>query len=180
MSKAALSPSQGHDLYETDLYLWTQDQAALLRTGGRQAGGQQAGDQQASDRQASDRHRIDWYHLAEEIESLGGSQKSEIRNRLAVLLQHLLKWEFQPDHRKYGWRASMVEQRLQIEGLLDVSPSLRAWPERVLAKAYHLARVRAASETGLAEQTFPQACPYTLAQILDDSFYPGPLEPRFT
>jgi hypothetical protein len=160
MSKAALSPSQGHELYETDLYLWTQDQAALLRAGRRQD--------------------VDWHHLAEEIESLGGSQKSEIRNRLAVLLQHLLKWEFQPEHRKYGWRAAIVEQRLQIDGLLEVSPSLRAWPETVLTKAYQLGRVRAASETGAAEQTFPSSCPYTLAQILDDGFYPGPLDPRFT
>ena len=160
MSKAALSPSQGHELYETDLYLWTQDQAALLRAGRRQD--------------------VDWHHLAEEIESSGGSQKSEIRNRLAVLLQHLLKWEFQPEHRKYGWRASIVEQRLQIDGLLEVSPSLRAWPETVLTKAYQLGRVRAASETGLAEQTFPSSCPHTLAQILDDGFYPGALDPRVT
>ncbi|KQO73487.1 DUF29 domain-containing protein [Methylobacterium sp. Leaf89] len=160
MSKAALSPSQGHELYETDLYSWTQDQAALLRAGRRQD--------------------IDWHHIAEEIESLGGSQKSEIRARLAVLLQHLLKWELQPEQRKYGWRASIVEQRLQIEGLLEVSPSLRAWPETVLSKAYQLGRVRAASEAGLAEQTFPSPCPYTLAQIRDDDFYPGPIEPRFT
>ncbi|KQQ24839.1 hypothetical protein ASF58_15395 [Methylobacterium sp. Leaf125] len=118
LSKAAASPSQGHDLSETDLYLWAQDQAALLR--------------------AKRRQDIDWHHLAEEM------------------------------------------QRLQIEGLLDVGPSLRAWPETVLSKACHLGRVRAADESGLAEQTFPPACPYTLAQVLDDSVYPGALEPRFT
>lgn len=160
MSKAAVSPPVSQDLYETDLYLWTQTQAALLRAGRRQD--------------------IDWHHLAEEIESLGGSQKSEIRNRLAVLWQHLLKWEFQPQKRKYGWRASIVEQRLQIEGLLEVSPSLKSWPEAALAKAYRLGRVRAAGETGLAESVFPAACPYSLAQVLDDRFYPGPSEPAVT
>ncbi|KQT89062.1 DUF29 domain-containing protein [Methylobacterium sp. Leaf466] len=162
MSKAALSPPPGRTppeqaLYEADLYLWTQAQAALLRAGQRQA--------------------IDWHHLAEEIESLGGSQKSEIRNRLAVLLQHLLKWEFQPQKRKYGWRVSIVEQRLQIEGLIDVSPSLGSWPEAVLDKAYRLGHVRAAGETGMAERLFPATCPYTLAQVLDEDFYPGPAEP---
>lgn len=158
MSKVALRPPAGHDLYETDLYLWTQAQAALLRGGRRQ--------------------EIDWHPLAAEIESVGGSQKSEIRNRLAVLLQHLLKWEFQPEQRRYGWRASIVEQRLQIDGLIDVSPSLRAWPEAVLARSYRLARVRAADETGLPESTFPEACPYPLALILDEGFHPGPVTPE--
>lgn len=159
MSNAALSSPPGHDLYETDLYLWTQTQAALLRAGRWQ--------------------EVDLHQLAEEIESVGGSQKSEIRNRLAILIQHLLKWELQPQKRKYGWRTSIVEQRLQIEGLLDVSPSLKAWPGEVLAKAYRLARVRAAAETGLGERSFPEACPYGLDQIMDDGFYPGPVEPEF-
>ncbi|TXM67784.1 DUF29 domain-containing protein [Methylobacterium sp. WL69] len=165
MSKVALSPPPGRtlpepDLYDTDLYLWTQAQAALLRTGRRRD--------------------IDWHHLAEEIESVGGSQKSEIRNRLAILLQHLLKWEFQPEKRKYGWRASIVEQRLQIDGLVDVSPSLKSWPDAVLPKTYRLARVRVADETGLSEGTFPENCPYAMAQILDEGFCPGPMAPDVT
>jgi len=162
MSKAAVHPPPdrvlpARTLYETDLYLWTQAQAALLRSG-------RPGD-------------IDWHHLAEEIESVGGSQKAEIRSRLAILLQHLLKWEFQPEKRKYGWRASIVEQRLQIDGLMDISPSLRSWPEAVLAKSYRLARTRAADETGLPEGRFPESCPYALALILDEGFYPGPPGP---
>lgn len=156
MSDAALSPPPGQDSYETDLYLWTRAQAELLRAGRR--------------------GEIDLHHLAEEIESVGGSQKSEIRNRLAILLQHLLKWEFQPGSRKYGWRASIVEQRLQIDGLIELSPSLRAFPGLVLTKSYRLARVRAADETGLGERAFPETCPYALKQILDEQFYPGPAE----
>jgi hypothetical protein len=35
---------------------------------------------------------LDWDNLAEEIESLGRSQRSEIRSRLVVILLHLLKW----------------------------------------------------------------------------------------
>lgn len=158
MSKASLSPPPEHSSYEMDLYLWTQEQAALLRAGRR--------------------YDIDLHHLAEEIDSVGGSQKSEIRSRLAILLQHLLKWEFQPKKRKYGWRSSIVEQRLQIAGLLDLSPSLRAWPEAALAKAYVLARVRAAEETGLDERSFPEDCPYSLEQVMKDGFYPGPMESK--
>ncbi|MGX7705141.1 DUF29 domain-containing protein [Methylobacterium sp. Gmos1] len=146
-----------HVSHETDYFLWTQAQAALIR----------AGRWSALDREA----------LAEEIADLGGSQKSEIRSRLTVLLHHLLKWEHQPQQRMYRWRATIVEQRVSLDDLVTMSPSLRAWPAEVLGKAYRLARVRTADETGLPERSFPPDCPYTLAQILDERFYPGPEEP---
>lgn len=155
MTRTARSAQKG-DLYTADLCLWTEEQAALLR--------------------ARRWAELDSANIAEEIESLGGSQKSEIRSRLAVLLMHLLKWEFQPEKRKYGWRATIIEQRLQIDGLIDLSPSLRSWPGAVLDKAYRLAIGAAAGETGLPETTFPNTCLYSLAQILDLGFYPGPQE----
>jgi hypothetical protein len=135
----------------------TQAQAALIRAGHRAA----------LDREA----------LAEEIADLGGSRKSEIGSRPTVLLHHLLEWEFQPQLRQYGWRATIVEQRVSLDDLVTMSPSLRAWPADVVGKAYRLARVSAAEEMGLPERTFPPDCPYTLAQILDERFYPGPKEP---
>lgn len=52
-------------LYERDFYAWTQDQAAKLR--GRT------------------HNDIDWDNTAEEVESLGRSDKREIENRLATL-----------------------------------------------------------------------------------------------
>ncbi|WP_288582880.1 DUF29 domain-containing protein [uncultured Methylobacterium sp.] len=154
--KAGVSPETNVSP-ETDYFLWTQGQAALIR----------AGRWAALDREA----------LAEEIADLGGSQKSEIRSRLTVLLHHLLEWEFQPQRRKYGWRATIVEQRVSLDDVVTMSPSLRAWPAEVLDKAYRLARVRAADETGLPNRSFPPDCPYTLSQILDERFYPGPDEP---
>ncbi|MCJ2060391.1 DUF29 domain-containing protein [Methylobacterium sp. J-048] len=155
MAKAALKTPES-DLYGTDLYLWSEQQSALLRAGRWS--------------------EIDELNVAEEIESLGGSQKSEIRSRLAVLILHLLKWEFQPEKRKYGWRTTIVEQRIRIDGLLDTSPSLRSWPDHVLQSAYRLAALGASSETRLPEKTFPKTCPYTVKQILDLAFYPGPPE----
>ncbi|GJE60497.1 DUF29 domain-containing protein [Methylobacterium trifolii] len=153
MPKLARMPPPAESPYGTDLYLWAEAQAALLRAGRRQ--------------------EIDVANLAEEIASVGASQKSEIRSRLAVLIAHLLKWEYQPEKRKYGWRATLMEQRLQIEGLIEVSPSLKPWPEAVLGKAYRLARVRAADDTGLPDGAFPADCPYAIGQILDASYYPG-------
>ena len=153
MSKPVPVRADAADLYETDLCLWTERQAALLRAGRWL--------------------EVDAVHLAEEIECVGGSQKSEIRNRLVVLLLHLLKWEFQPEKRKYGWRVSIIEQRLQIAGLIEVSPSLRTWPDPVLGTAYRQAIVGAVGEIGLPEKTFPPTCPYGMPDILDMGFYPG-------
>src|SRR5687768_8091981 len=90
--------------YAEDFFAWSKEQANLLKT--------------------RSRARLDWDNLAEEIESLGKSQRSEIRNRLVVLLVHLLKWQYQPAKRKVGWKASLAEARNQINEELLESPSL--------------------------------------------------------
>jgi len=58
-------------LYEADFYAWANQQAALLRSGKLSA--------------------ADIAHIAEEIESIGKSEKRELVSRLTVLLLHLLK-----------------------------------------------------------------------------------------
>jgi len=140
-------------LYERDFYAWSEEQARSLKS--RSTGS------------------LDWNNLAEEIRSLGGSERSEIRSRLVVALHHLLKWQYKPEMRKIGWRASILEARSQLNERLAESPSLRSYPATVLDKQYEIARLRAADETDLPVSTFPARCPYTVAEILDESFYPG-------
>jgi hypothetical protein len=136
--------------YESDLYEWTKEQADALR------------------RRAS--NALDWDHMAEEIESLGTSQRSEIRARLKVLLVHLLNWRYQPELQCGSWRGSIREARDQIDDLLEDSPSLRAYPTECLAKAYARARMKALDETGLLR--LPEDCPWTIDEILADDFLP--------
>ena len=69
-------PDSGAALYDQDFYAWANEQAALLRAGKLSA--------------------ADIEHIAEEIESMGKTEKRELVNRLAVLMLHLLKWQFQP------------------------------------------------------------------------------------
>jgi hypothetical protein len=152
MNKHVLKPQLTP--YETDYAQWCAEQGALLRSGRVDA--------------------VDRENLAEEIESLGRSDKREIRSRLKELLLHLLKWHFQPGKRKGGWRASIVEQRDELKQLLEESPSLRDLPSLALARSYRVARAKAADETGLAEAKFPDDCPYSVDDILDDDFFPGP------
>jgi hypothetical protein len=141
------------NLYETDFYAWTQEQASLLRS------------QQWND--------IDLPNLIEEIESLGRQQRQELRNRLSVLLGHLLKWEYQPQHRSRSWLATLRIQRRDTLRLLEDNPSLKPYLNDALQAAYENAKDLAMGDTDLPEQTFPLDCPYSLAEVLNGDFYPG-------
>ncbi len=152
-SEIASDRSSALNLYEVDYHAWTQEQAQLLR-----------------DRQWQE---IDLPNLVEEIESLGKQQRQELRNRLSLLLGHLLKWQYQPQHRTRSWLATIRVQRLDIADLLEDNPSLKPYLEEALRKAYLKAIELAAGETNLPNRTFPKECPYSLAEISDSQFYPG-------
>ncbi len=138
--------------YETDFYAWTIEQARLLRGG--------------------DLSVIDAANIAEEIESMGRSDRRELQSRLVVLTMHLLKWRHQPGVRSRSWSATIEEQRLQIENLFAELPSLRPLAGGMLGPAYSIARARAIAETGLADETFPPTCPFLLDDLLSRSYLP--------
>jgi len=141
------------NLYETDFYAWIQEQAKLLRH------------QQWS--------KLDLPNLIEEIESLGKQQRAELRNRLKVLIGHLLKWEYQPERRSRSWLMTLRIQRRDTQELLEENPSLKPYLEEALQKVYESGRDLAVGETNLPLKTFPENCPYTLEEIFRDGFYPG-------
>jgi len=87
-------------------------------------------------------------------------------------LHHLLKWQYQPEHRSGSWSGSIREARKQISKQIKRNPSLQDYPQQVLADAYEIARIRASAETGLKEELFPENSPYSIEQILDESFWP--------
>lgn len=117
---------------------------------------------------------FDIEELVEEIEHLGGSEKREIRDRMQVLLAHLLKWEFQPDRRSNSWRATVTEQRSEIASVIRRNPSLKSSPETAIASVYKAAAMRASNETGLPLSHMPATCSYGVSDILDHQFWPGP------
>ena len=138
--------------YDEDFARWSAEQGALLRAG-RFA-------------------EVDLENVAEEIESLGRSDKRQIESRLKVLLVHLLKARFQPGKDKPGWKSTVREQRRGIAKLIKESPSLKSYPSAVLNDEYGYAREDAAEETGLDRKAFPETCPFTMGQILDIAYYP--------
>ncbi|HSO83574.1 DUF29 domain-containing protein [Thiocapsa sp.] len=139
--------------YDQDFYAWSREQASLLRSG-------QYG-------------RLDVMHLVEEIEDLGKRERRALESRLAVLLGHLLKWQYQPEYpSRKSWRATINTQRRAIAKLLDENPSLAARLDEIIRDAYPDAVDLAVAETPLDYDAFPVGCPWDQTQILG-TFLPG-------
>ncbi|MGH6920533.1 MAG: DUF29 domain-containing protein [Geminicoccaceae bacterium] len=151
MAKASVSETRGVR-YEEDLYAWSQEQAALLRA--RRA------------------ERLDWDHLAEEIEWMVGRDRRELKNRLRIILLHLLKWQGQPGRRGASWRKSLRTQRRHIKDLLQESPSLRRLVPELVRETFPDAVKDAADETGLPRERFPAGCPYAPDEVLAEDYLP--------
>lgn len=141
------------NIYETDFYAWTQQQAKLLKI--------KAWDE------------LDTAHLIEEIESLGRKERQELRNRLGILLGHLLKWHYQPQRCSNSWLATIREQRRRLQDLLLENPSLQPYLVETLECAYQDGVDLAVRETNLPYETFPPTCTYMLEQVLNAQFFPG-------
>jgi hypothetical protein len=139
-------------LYDCDFYAWTQEQAALLRSG--------------------QWDRLDIPNLVEEIETLGRQERRELVNRLGILVGHLLKWQFQPQQRSKSRIATIIEQRQEIQELIADNPSLKSYLVEAIEKAYQKGILLVAKETPLSLDDLPAQCPYTLDQVMDPNFYP--------
>jgi len=144
------------DLYECDFYRWATEQAAVMR----------------NKRFELEALGIDWVNVAEELDTLGRSEKRELRSRLGILLLHLLKWLHQPMHQGASWKRTIESQREAAGELLSDSPSLQHLLDQTMQAAYRDARRNAVVETGLSESVFPADCPWTVTQVLDSSFLP--------
>ena len=138
--------------YDNDFYGWLLEQASLLRAGKFA--------------------EVDIEHLVDEVESMGRSEKRGLVSCVAVLLQHLLKWEYQAQRRSRSWELSIAEQRRRIPKLIQESPSLKPALISIVEEAYDDARAFVAAETGLPLSVFPKECPWTLATALDVDFFP--------
>ena len=108
---------------------------------------------------------LDLANLAEYLDDMTRRDRREVESRLVVLMAHLLKWSYQPDHRSRSWRATVIEQRQQLHRRASRGV-LRNHAEEVLATVYPEAVELAAAETGIAAGGFPSACPYTLDQLV--------------
>ena len=139
------------NLYESDETAWLERMADLIHQGRLDV--------------------LDYPHLGEYLSDMARRDRREVESRLATLLAHVLKWLHQPENRSRSWRGTIVEQRQELARLV-ARGVLRNHAEAVLADLYAEAVERAAAATGLAQESFPAECPYSLDLLLAPDF-PG-------
>jgi len=141
--------------YENDVIAWANEQAQLLRSG-----------QLTS---------LDIEHIAEEIEDVGKSEQRELANRMAVLLAHLIKWEYQPMLHCASWESTIHAQRNSIDRRIHKTPSLKASlaDDDWWADAWGDAVVEVSKETGMNYRSFPDTCPWSAEKVLDRAYFPA-------
>ena len=146
--------------YDDDFFACTQHQAMVRRT------------------MAVTDNRFDRENLAEEIESLGRSDRDAVRGQIRRIIEHLLKLAYSPAQQpRFDWMASVAEARAALGD--KISATLRPDAETMLPKLYEDGRGRA--ELGLrshgeiqAADNLPAECPYTIEEILRRGWYAEP------
>lgn len=135
-------------LYDQDFFAWTQRQVELLKT--------------------QQWEQVDVENLIEEIDSLGKRERQELRNRLGVLLGHLLKWHYQSEARSKSWFYTIREQRRRIQEHLADNPSLKPYLAEAIERGYQDGLDLVGRETPLDPKQLPQSCPFSEVQIFEE------------
>jgi hypothetical protein len=135
MGKLATKTPPPNDLHDTDFFEWTQEQARLL------------GERRWND--------LDLENLIDEVESVGASEKREIRNRLKVLLAHFPKMEVPAE---VSWPELAKDdpgQREQLAAIMEASPSLADYRRVMIGSVYTGATLDAADDNGYGDRSVP-------------------------
>jgi hypothetical protein len=126
--------------YEEDFVAWLEDQARHARRGEIGA--------------------LDLENIAEELDGMARSDRREIRNRLIMLLAHLLKCLVQPHKRSSSWLGTIDEQRFQIAELLEDSPSFHNYPAQILDRYYPFCTTRCGTPNAAIRKRPPEKLPF--------------------
>jgi Domain of unknown function DUF29 len=137
-------------LYDRDFAEWARQNAELLRSGHTS--------------------EADLEHIAEEIEDMGKRERRSLHNRLVRLIEHLLKWEFQPERRGSSWQRTIIVQRCAAKRQLDENPSFGPALPQIVFQAYQDAVAILGAVIADSRIEFPEACSYSIDQLLDEQF----------
>jgi hypothetical protein len=151
--------AQVSELYDQDFFLWTREQAAALR------------------RAKDSNLPLDWENLAEEIESLGKSDRRELTSQIRRILRHLLKLAVSPAvEPRAGWSSTILDARTEIDDVLRDSPSLRREVDGLIAEQLPAAAELASADLSRhgeptdAVRARLQKGGFTAEQVLGDWF----------
>ena len=134
-------------LYERDYAKWAEEMAQKLQK-----------------KQFNEMSEIDIDSLVEEINDLSKRERDKLLSSIRLILQHLLRWDYQPQKRSRSWQITIQRERNNIEFCLEDSPSLKKYLcEEWVCKMYRIARLDAEKETGL---DLLQECSYSVQDVL--------------
>ena len=139
-------PSKPLARYEDDAHAWAMEQAEFLKAG-----------------RFAD---LDLINLADEVADVGHREYDKLESDLARIIQHLLKWDHQPDRRGVSWVNTVREHRRRVVRQLRRFPSLKNRRGEALEDAYERGRGDALIETGLPESTFQDANPFDWDEVM--------------
>lgn len=138
------------ELYDTDVFEWSQHQAALLR---RRAAGELVNEAE-----------LDWPNIAEEVESVGHSEVGAIESWLFQAFLHDLKAEAWPMVRDApSWRGEARGFRAQARR--RYRPSMR---DKLDVAGIYADALSALPDTmdQMPPLPVPEACPVTLDELM--------------
>jgi hypothetical protein len=146
------TPNQLQRLYEIDDYLWLEETIKLLK--------------------AKNLENLDLENLIEELESLGRNDLNKVRSLLRQIIIHILLleyWHDEYDRNHRHWQAEIIAFRDDLNNSLTTTLKNKLVQE--LDHIYNVALKVVVQKTGLASNLFPDHCPYSLEQLLDDNWY---------
>ena len=144
-----------HELYDKDFYRWALQNAHFLRQGGLE-----------------NTAKIDKINIAVRLEQLGMSEKRLLVTRLSDLLVSLLRWQVQTLMQSEIFKLQIETQRDEVDEVLQDNPSLMDLIDGILHHSYRRAYLAAMAITGFGEENYPEECPYSFEQIMDNDFFP--------
>ena len=147
------SPFQSNlkELYKIDDYLWLERTIELLKE--------------------KKLNELDIENLIEELEDLGRERKNKVESLLRQIIIHLLLLEYWSQEYQYNashWQAEITEFRFQINGIL--TKNLQSYLASKIELIYQNSVKYTQRKTNL--NIFPEKCPYTLEQLLDEDWFP--------
>ena len=142
--------AEARELYDTDILIWSEQQATLLR---RVAAGERVNSPE-----------LDWPNIIEEVESVGLNELHAVESLLLQALTHMLKTEaWQQPPAVPGWKAEARIFRLQARRRF--SPSMRQRIDLAGLYADALAGLPE-SVDGQLPRPIAEKCPLTLDELL--------------
>ena len=135
------------ELYDLDDYLWIQETVKLLKE--------------------KQFNQLDLENLIEELEDLGSEKRYAVKSLLEQIIRHLLLleyWHSELERNYRHWKSEVTSFRIQINDRM--TKNFYNYLKDNLPSIYRKSRKYVVDKSGL--ETFPESCPYTLDQLLDE------------